>query len=104
MWKKPSMTPPSERPCLFLRKSDLAPLRKRLQHADMGSMWDRMKAFAPLREEDWLQLSMRSTLDIIYAIESYALQYVVLEERSIGLRRVALLIPTCRIFHEKSDV
>ena len=100
MWKKPSMTPPSERPCLFLRKSDLAPLRKRLQHADMGSMWDRMKAFAPLREEDWLQLSMRSTLDIIYAIESYALQYVVLEERSIGLKAKKLaLIASRRAFN-----
>jgi len=93
MWNKPDLTPPAERPGLFLRESDIAPLRERLEHADMQSMWERMKAFAPQSEEAWLQLAMRSTLDIVYAIESYALQYLVTEDEQLGLyaKKLALL-------------
>lgn len=93
MWSKPKITPPAERPCLFLRAENIEPLRKRLQHADMQSMWERMKAFAPQSEEAWLELSMGGTLDIVYAIESYALQYLVTEDKQLGLhaKKLALL-------------
>lgn len=69
-------------------------------------MWERMKALAPRSEEAWLELSMGGTLDIVYAIESYALQYLVTEDKRLGLhaKKLALLASKRRFNPNLQDI
>ncbi len=92
MWSKPQITPPADRPRLMLRQADIKQLRNTIKHVEMRDWYDRLLAFAPARSEDWVNLSMKGTLPVCYALESYSLQYLLDNHLQAGKHAVALAL------------
>ena len=101
--------PPSEHPRLFFRKSDIATIKRNVQHPLLKESWEKVNKSANFATDGKLKQGVAHNVDmqIINAIEAKALMYALNGDKKMGSEAVDLifnLLNTIAYSPDKQDV